>query len=174
MGAWSDDLLDNDGAQDVLAALHGASETDVATILEEAVSAFEDFLRRDGLGETFVPLSEEEVEWQSEVIQGLLSECPEQERRAERGDEANGLENDTGDHEAQGLVAAAVVMLAAAGDPKMLSATGLGHLGVGEDLGALMIRARSGITRLLDHVRIRRYLSPGWLANVAKLNLSLL
>lgn len=105
MGAWDHDYFGNDGAADLLATLTQSKQSaDLwQSALLGAIEGFEGFLARDSRGETFRPITADELAAQDVAVRGALADLPHLIEEWDAGAENESTESilcDTGDHEA--------------------------------------------------------------------------
>jgi hypothetical protein len=167
MGSWNNTSFGNDGAADLLAELSQSRATLQAwtSVLESAIYDFESFLERDLLGLSFRPLTDAELSEHDQLVRAALADFPnliEEWNAGAKHDDLPTLLADTGDHEAQRMVAAVAIIMGAylKGVPKSSHPPS-----AFEPTDSLVQRAQGTIVSLLNHDRLCAQFTSEWLDN---------
>ncbi|MGH8352751.1 MAG: DUF4259 domain-containing protein [Pseudomonas sp.] len=174
MGTWNHSYFGNDGAADLLALLEQAKHSTELwqQALTDAINSFEQFLARDARGETFRRLTAEELAAQDAAVREALADLPHLIADWDAGiqNESDvGLSADTGDHEAQGVVAAAALIAKASGDTSIALPRGLKVPADWQPSPEIVARAKSALVAIVAHEQLRQHASDRWIGGVSKL-----
>jgi hypothetical protein len=167
MGSWNNTYFGNDGATDLFAELSKNRTTlqDWMGVLESSLSDFETFLERDLLGLTFRPLTDAELSEHDHLVRTALADFPnliEQWNAGAKNEDLSVLLADTGDHEAQRMVAAAAIISGTALKDIPKSSRPPSPF---EPSDSLTQRAQSAVASLLNHERLCGQFTGKWLDN---------
>lgn len=173
MGAWGQGLLDNDGAEDVLVSLEEAKAGETSwDVLLRGMQLFDDFLARDGRGETFRAITQAEQEEDNALIRDALSDLPHLLEGLDEDDNASDIPVDTGDHESEMLVAVAALVALKSGIPvppaKRFAALVTGTL----PTDALQ-QVQQRMDVLFSHERVLQQFRKPWIRKVTALRESI-
>lgn len=171
MGAWNHDYFGNDGAQDLISKLSGKKGEFIDKSLADAVEVFSLFLKRDAEGATFRQLSEDELSENDRLIRDALADVPELLSQWDAGcdEPAPAIFGDTGDHEAQALVAAAAICAHTLFPAKVKLPKNV-VIPAGYAASPKLVSAcRTHVSMLLENSRVKEQFSRKWIENVTKL-----
>jgi hypothetical protein len=170
MGAWAHGYFDNDGAQDVLSELLGGDGKRWGEVVSKALTEFGSFLERDARGESFRPLRQDELDEQDRAVREALAGLPHLiDQWAAGATDEEEILTDIGDHEAQGVVAAAALIALKMGASFVKASK---KISIPEDFNPtaeMVSEARNYLREISAHKRLQAYVSQEWLSGVRRL-----